>query len=241
MTITIENTYTQTGKKLISSQIQLCNIPSVANSVCYMFISRNQKTASAGKTVTSVHWDEGGVDELFSKVGVGMRENNKSIVDIWVLVNPTPGTHNFIIYYQDNNANWNGMVQTVVILSNVDQETPDDGWEGNSGFGTTLNKTVITDIGDLCYGVFEHLETMTETGDGDEQWNNQSGGSSDGAGVNYVSTDALTNFIFTTGVSQDWTAAGISINEYVEPSVTEGQNEKQINRLINARINDRIN
>lgn len=218
MAITVEGTYTSTSSKTTISTITNVFV-SGTNMVIYVFLSHHQKSASGGKLATNVIWKYLFAEQEFERIGY--EEYNEEIVEIWRLIGPTFSPDSDIgIIWDGNNANWDGSCHAAIVLSNVDQVTPDDGFNSSSATSTSPYLNIATTVGDLCYGVVSVDDVdPTENGDGTSQWNLHND-MNYGDGVSYVSTDGNTNFDWIQ-ISADWATAGISINEAISGCVPQ--------------------
>jgi hypothetical protein len=205
MTITVEGTYTSTSVKVLTSVISAVTIP--PDAVVYVFLSHHQKTANGGKFCDVVTWN---ITEYFDLIG--REEYNEEVVEIWRIINPTPDTLAITVNWVSSQACWDGSCQAAVVLSGVDQDTPDDGFVSNSLSFNVATLNIPTIVGDLCYGVLSSDNNdPTENGNGTSQWN-LTNDLCYGDGVSYTSSDTETNFSYDQGISADWAFAGISIN-----------------------------
>ncbi len=245
MAIVVEGTYTSTSVKTTTSSIGVIDVTqSLTNAAFYVFLSHHQKSSGGGKYATKVMFQSGDLGDQQSLINVGREEYVEEIVEIWRLLAPRGDVlpSSCQITWVDNNANWDGSCHAAVVLSGIDQDTPDDGWNANSGTGTSSPLDVPTTIGDLCYAINSvDSYVSVEAGDGTQQWTliadqNYS------KGVSHIADDTTTNFLFTIAESHDWAIAGISINPFVEPppSIVQVPNESLINRKINNKVNGLI-
>jgi len=214
MPIVVEGTYTSTSKKKEFVMINI-TIPDKENLALFIFISHRQQTSGTTKLPANVVWDFPGVKQYATLLEWG--ETAKSMAEIYRLANPTPKSAGLRIKFDGQQSNWNGAVHTVVVLSGVDQNSPEWNLGVSGGTGGTSVLTLETCEGALNYGVIEAAAPLTEGGDGTEQWNANSPGVSQGAGVSYIATNDETNLVFTHS-STSWTFCGLSIRKYIEPT-----------------------
>ncbi|KKM90173.1 hypothetical protein LCGC14_1241290, partial [marine sediment metagenome] len=210
--IVIEDKETVEGRRETSLTISNVDI-SGTNVVLYVFGSAKTKTGNqaGNQEPNSVVWDSGGAnEEAFTQVGF-YNPSNKMATWIYRLKDPQGTTSAITISDTSNQWTWSGAVATALVLSGVNQATPDDGYNNNYGTSGAATVSIASGTGDTVFDVVSvNSETPTVDGTQTEQWNTPSSGNVVGAGSNEAGD---------TSVSMDWTFAsavwgisGININ-----------------------------
>jgi hypothetical protein len=210
MAIVIENSYsTSVASKSTTGTLTNVVVPTSANRAIYVFTSATQKSDNGSAYATGVTFNG---TENFTLVG--QIQFNKSVAEIWKLIAPTETTANVVVSWADDKGTSGGAAIGCYVLSNVDQITPDDGFNSNTGNGTSMTISIPTSANDLTIDVlsYKKSDTVTEAGDGTEQWNIPNSNVT-GASSYFTAVDSQSDHGWTTTAAEDWTEAGVSINE----------------------------
>ncbi|KKL96539.1 hypothetical protein LCGC14_1843470, partial [marine sediment metagenome] len=223
--ITVENSYTATNKKMTSWTVSSVVVPVSSDAAIYVMIGCVTKNNGDAKFVSGITWN------LAPFTMVGEYQNVQATVAIWKLLLGDFGsglTRDLIVTFDDNNADWEGFHMAVEVLSGVDQTTPDDGWETPStGSGTSATHDVTTQSGDLNYGVvtIDGASSLTENGDGTELSTGTGSGNHRASTVKFTANDSTTSFSYGIGATEPWIFGGVSIN----PAAGGGGGSNDIN------------
>ncbi len=206
-TPTVENSYTDGGKKIASVTVSNVVVPSSSDRMIIVMVGSVTKTSEDGKFVSGVDFNSG---ESFSMLGEA--QNIQATAAIWYLADPTETTADVVISFDDNNANWEGYAITVEVLSGAASL---DTWEAASeGSDTNALHDVTTTSGDLTYGVvaIDGASSLTEQGDGTEIYSYTGSGNHRAAMVSFTADDSAANLDYAIGASEPWVFAGVSVN-----------------------------
>lgn len=145
---------------------------------------------------------------------VGARiQDNDSRVEIWKLVNPPVTTSDVRISFDGSVQN--GAGAGVMTFTGVDQSSPHDVFQSNSGESGRATLTVSSETNDLVFAVVaaEEQDVSMSISLGDQRWNYKPNGRGKltGAGATLAGATS-TNFRWNLGDSDDWATAGVSIN-----------------------------
>ena len=145
---------------------------------------------------------------------VGARiQDNDSRVEIWKLVNPPVTTSDVRISFDGSVQN--GAGAGVMTFTGVDQSTPHEVFQSNSGESGQATLTVTSETNDLVFAVAaaEEQDSSMSISLGDQRWNYRPNGRGKltGAGATLAGATS-TNFRWNLGDSDDWATAGVSIN-----------------------------
>ncbi|MDV6029059.1 MAG: DUF4347 domain-containing protein [Phycisphaera sp. RhM] len=151
---------------------------------------------------------------------VGTRVDGDARVEIWSLVAPDVGTYNVDINFSGTS---DGNTAGVMTFTGVDQSTPLGTFASGAGVGGSGSVTVSSSTDDLVFAAIAvddaaDYDLVPGTGQ-TETWDliggpNINGGGSTEAGAASVVMD------WTWTGSDNWAAAGVSINSMVYPSAT---------------------
>ena len=213
MSVTISNSY-NIGVTKRSTSATLTNVVVATGEVIYLVLSASQKSGGASKFATGATFNG---SENFVKVGTGQTQNDKAIVEIWKLTSPSATTANVVVSWPDNNATWNGAIIGCYVLAGVDNTTPDDGYQSNTGTGYTTTLAITTSSGDMTFSVSTHLDGRDATydvGGGGEQAKVWGTGQDNMAGAsgNFEADDSSATHAWQLFYSTPWSIAGVSIN-----------------------------
>ena len=163
-----------------------------------------------GNSVTSIIYDGSGLTP------VGTRTNGDAVVEIWSLVNPSLGTHNVDITF---NNTTDGNTAGVMTFTGVDQTVPLGAFASASGNSGSGSATVSSALNELVFGViavddsadYDLVPDGSQTEDWDLYGSEVSGGGSTKAGA------ASVNMSWTWSGSDVWTVGGVSIKPLASP------------------------
>ena len=145
---------------------------------------------------------------------VGARiQDNDSRVEIWKLVNPPVTTSDVRISFDGSVQN--GAGAGVMTFTGVDQSSPHDVFQSNSGESGRATLTVSSETNDLVFAVAaaEEQDSSMSISLGDQKWNYRPNGRGKLTGAGATLAGAMsTNFRWNLGDSDDWATAGVSIN-----------------------------
>jgi hypothetical protein len=160
------------------------------------------------ETVTSVTYSGQNL------VYVGARaQDDDSRVEIWKLVNPPVTTSDVRITF--NESVQRGAGAGVMTFTGVDQASPHDVFQSNTGDSGLATLTVTSETNDLAFAVAaaEQQDSAMSISLGDQRWNFKANGNNKLAGAGATLAGATsTNFRWNLGDSDDWVVAGLSIN-----------------------------